>query len=95
VVIASAGARCPFTLLDNCGYPSNNFYGANKKSILSTSATKLYYFEGAQIEDFEPLVDIDKAFEPILAWDTISKLPVLSVGMFDKMNDNPCHVLKD
>jgi len=40
-------------------------------------------------------VDIDEAFEPILALDTTSRLWILNVGKFDEMVDNPCSIVRN
>jgi len=40
-------------------------------------------------------VDTNKAFEPILALDTTSRLRVWSVGIFHKMDDNLHNMVRD
>lgn len=46
-------------------------------------------------EDFELLVDTNEAFESISILDTTNRLRVLSVGTFDKRDDDPCHMVGD
>jgi len=41
------------------------------------------YLEGAYVEDIQPLIHIDKAFQHVLMLIVIKKLQVMSMGMFD------------
>ena len=53
------------------------------------------YPESASYSDFGPGSDTDEASEPVSALDTDRRLRDLSVGTFDEMEDDPCHMVRD
>jgi len=55
----------------------------------------LDYLKNTHTDDFEPVVDTNKAFEPILALDTTSRLRVWSVGTFHEIEDDHCSSVRD
>lgn len=53
------------------------------------------YLDSDHIEDFEPVVDTDEAFQPVSALDTTRRLRVCSVDTFDEMEDDPHSMVRD
>lgn len=78
-------------LLDSCRYPKNYFVVQTRSQCYQSPT--LEYFEGAWTKDSELVVDTEKAFEPILTLDTISRLWILNVDMFDEMNNDSHHMI--
>lgn len=58
-------------------------------------SSSLDYLEGDHTKDFEPLVDTDKVFYPILALNTTRTLRIWNMGTFNDMKDNHCDIVRD